>query len=78
MIPREKIMGTYKTETTLTKDGMIVLNNVPFHAGDRVEVILVPAIAATTPQTDFPLRGKVLEYRDPTEPVAEADWEAIR
>ncbi len=26
----------------------------------------------------YPLRGTPVEYRDPTEPVAEADWETPR
>ncbi len=26
----------------------------------------------------YPLRGRVVRYERPTEPVAEADWEALR
>lgn len=26
----------------------------------------------------YPLRGSVVRYEQPTEPVAEADWEALR
>ena len=28
--------------------------------------------------TRYPLRGTAAEYRDPTEPVAESDWEALK
>ena len=28
--------------------------------------------------TPSPLRGKVIEYLDPTEPVAEEDWELLK
>jgi len=26
----------------------------------------------------YPLRGTPVEYRDPTEPVAESEWEALK
>jgi hypothetical protein len=29
-------------------------------------------------QVRYPLRGCVLRYEQPTEPVAESDWEALR
>jgi hypothetical protein len=29
-------------------------------------------------QARYPLRGSVLRYEQPTEPVAEVDWEALR
>ena len=29
-------------------------------------------------QVRYPLRGSVIRYEQPTEPVAEADWEALR
>jgi len=38
--------------------------------------------AQTTPngaqQVRYPLRGSVVRYNQPTEPVAEGDWEALR
>jgi hypothetical protein len=29
-------------------------------------------------QSHYPLRGSVVRYEQPTEPVAEGDWEAVR
>jgi hypothetical protein len=71
-------MNAHKIETALTEDGTLVLKGLPFHAGDVVEVII---LQPQTPQHQiksletqntnlYPLRGKVIRYDDPTEPVA--------
>ena len=39
------------------------------------ETIYLPDEAAE-PADQFPLRGSVIKYEDPVEPVAEEDWEA--
>jgi len=69
------MMSAFKLDATLTKDGMLTLSDLPFHAGDSVEVIIVPR-AIEFPSNGYPLRGKVRHYERPTEPVAEDDWEA--
>ncbi|MCA2658717.1 MAG: hypothetical protein IM496_09405 [Microcystis sp. M049S2] len=33
-------MNTYKIQTVLTEDGTVLLKELPFHAGDAVEVII--------------------------------------
>ena len=67
-----------KIETSLTEDGTLVLKGLPFYAGDVVEVIILQPQTAQhqiksleTQNTNlYPLRGKVIRYDDPTEPVA--------
>jgi hypothetical protein len=79
-------MNAHKIETSLTEDGTLVLKGLPFHAGDVVEVIILqPQIAQhqikslETQNTNlYPLRGKVIHYDDPTEPVALEDWEYLQ
>lgn len=79
-------MNAHKIETVLTEDGTLTLQELPFHAGDAVEVIIretkTPQHKTTpTPQSDtnlYPLRGKVYRYDDPTEPVALEDWEFLQ
>jgi hypothetical protein len=66
----------HRIEAVLAEDGKLLLDKLPFRAGQAVEVIVLPA-ARPTP-TDHPLRGTVLRYDDPTAPVAEADWSALR
>lgn len=69
-------METFRVDTTLTKDGTLTLSDLPFQAGDSVEVIIVPRTAASDVQNRHSLRGKVIQYENPTEPVAQEDWEA--
>ena len=72
-------MEAYRTEVTIAEDGTLTLRALPFHAGERVEVIVL----ATTKQNDdrnrYPLRGLgPYRYERPTDPVAEDDWEALQ
>ncbi len=71
-------MEPYKVETTMTDDGVLTLQGLPFMAGEAVEVIVVPLPAAKSPQDNDPLRGHVVKYDEPYEPVASDDWEAAR
>ncbi|MBS3030357.1 MAG: hypothetical protein HCA25_25870 [Dolichospermum sp. DET50] len=71
-------MNAHKIETALTEDGTLLLQGLPFHAGDVMEVIILQPQSAQhqiksleTQNTNlYPLRGKVIRYDDPTEPVA--------
>jgi hypothetical protein len=67
----------HRIETVLAEDGKLSLDNLPFRAGQTVEVIVLPTVRTATPP-DHPLRGTVLRYDRPTEPVAEPDWDALR
>ncbi|HEY9779035.1 MAG TPA: hypothetical protein V6D09_02690 [Leptolyngbyaceae cyanobacterium] len=77
-------MNAHKIETVLNEDGTLTLRGLPFRAGDAVEVIVLesrtPQHEAPTPSSDsnlYPLRGTVIRYDDPTEPVALEDWEVL-
>jgi len=71
-------MDTFRLDTILTQDGTLTLSDLPFQAGDSVEVIIVPRTAASDVQNGYSLRGKVIQYDNPTDPVAQEDWEALR
>jgi hypothetical protein len=71
-------MSTFRLDTTLIQDGTLTLSDLPFQAGDLVEVIIVPRKSASALQNGYPLTGKVIRYDNPTEPVAQQDWEALR
>ena len=71
-------MGTFRLDTTLTQDGILTLSGLPFQAGDSVEIIIVPRASVSDARNEYPLRGKVIQYDNPTEPVAQNDWEAVR
>ena len=65
----------HRVETTLTQDGTLTLDHLPFQAGDSVEVRSQAAVPS--PQDRYPLRGTPVQYKRPFEPaVAEDEWEA--
>ena len=66
----------HRIEAVLAEDGKLALDNLPFRAGQVVEVIVMPA--ARPAAIGHPLRGTVLRYDQPTAPVAEADWGALQ
>jgi len=65
----------YRIEKVLAEDGKLSLDRLPFRAGQMVEVILFP-VPSPAP-LDHPLRGTVIRYDRPTDPVAEADWDVL-
>ncbi len=71
-------MCTFRVDATLTKDGTLTLSDLPFHAGDSVEIIIVSRTASSAAPNGYSLRGKVIQYDNPTEPVAQEDWEALQ
>jgi hypothetical protein len=70
-------MSTHHVETKLTEDGKLTLNDLPFHAGEAVEVVVMSRPSKLATIDRYPLRGKPIQYIEPTEPVAEEDWEAL-
>ena len=69
-------MQAHRAETTLSEDGVITLRDIPFLRGESVEVIVLPFSAAAASGSRYPLRGTPVTLLSPTEPVADADWEA--
>lgn len=69
-------MSAHHVEITLSQDGKLMLDELPFRAGDTVEVIILAHPKRNGRK--YSLRGKPFEYVDPTDPVALDDWEAIQ
>jgi len=69
----------YRLEATVSKDGMVTVASLPFKAGQRVEIIILPVVEPRAGQGHERLRGMVERYDDPFEPAAHPDdWEANR
>ncbi len=68
----------HRIEAVLSEDGKLSLDRLPFRAGQAVEVIVLPSAHPPAPAGDHPLKGSVLRYDDPTDPIAVDDWEALR
>jgi hypothetical protein len=62
----------HRIEVVLAEDGKLLLDHLPFRAGQAVEVIILPAKGPIPPGQA--LQGTVLRYDRPTDPVAEGDW----
>ncbi len=67
----------FRIEVTLTEDGKLSLDHLPFRAGQVVEVIVLTVPDEGSPAA-HPLRGSVLRFDRPTDPVADTDWDALR
>ena len=70
-------MHAHRIETTVTEDGRLSLDGLPFKKGERVEVIVLDAVTRK-PQSDYPLRGQPVRYERPFDAVAPDDWDANR
>lgn len=72
-------MEAYRTEATVAQDGTLTLESLPFHAGERVEVIVLASTATKLNDDRYPLRGLTpYRYDRPTDPVGDEDWEALQ
>lgn len=71
------MITAHRIEVVLSEDGRLSLANLPFRAGEAVEVTIRSAFGPKG-TTERPLRGMVLHYDQPAAPVAESDWEATQ
>ena len=70
-------MSEYRVEAVLTEDRTLTIKDLPFQAGDAVEVIVLPRSKSPVRRDLYPLHGTPIQYDRPEEPVAEEDWEGI-
>lgn len=71
-------MQAMRLETTVGKDGTILLSGLPWRAGESVEVIVLPQPECKPTNPERPFEGVPLRYERPFDPVGEDDWEAIQ
>jgi hypothetical protein len=71
-------MEAYRIEKRVIRNGVLELDALPFKEGDLVEVIVLGRNKKVRQSTSSPLQGKVIQYIDPTEPVAQEDWELLK
>ena len=65
-------------ETTVGEHGELVLEGLPFEPGQPVDVLVVSKAVGSTTAGGRSLQGSVLEFREPLEPVASEDWDALQ
>lgn len=66
-------MQAHRIETKVLPNGKIVLENLPFEKGENVEIIVLETKTKTKSEQKS-LRGTLLKYEQPFEPVAAEDW----
>jgi len=71
-------MNAHRVETTINQDGTLTLKDIPFQAGDEVEVIILERLPKPNGDNPYPLRGQPVQYDAPTEPVAETEWSVLQ
>jgi hypothetical protein len=71
-------MVAHRIEATINQNKTLTLENLPFHSGEQVEVIILSRPRRESGQDRYPLRGTKIQYTHPTEPVAQDDWEVSR
>ena len=73
-------MKAHRIETKLTKNGTLIIEDLPFQAGEAVEIIILESHTHPQEANLYPLRGKQpYRYDDPFEPaVPLEDWEVLQ
>ncbi len=71
-------MLAHRFEATVGHNRTLTLENLPFHSGEQVEIIILSRPHQASQQTGYPLRGTVIQYVEPMEPVAQNDWEVTQ
>lgn len=66
-------MEAYRTNAVVHDDGTVVIDNLPFRKGQKLEVILLEE--AHEIRSSYALRGTPVRYGGPIEGVAEDEWE---
>ena len=67
-------MQTHREEAVVRGDGSLLIDHIPFKAGERVEVILIASPRESAPASKYPWRGKPYRYDNPTDPIGVQDW----
>jgi hypothetical protein len=84
-----KTVEMHETEAVIAPTGSIRIDDLPFATGDRVRVFVMletgiggrrhsPEELRRSADLRRGLKGTVIEYIDPTEPVGADDWEAMQ
>lgn len=72
-------MKAHRVEVTLTENGALNLKDLPFRAGESVEIIILENQSFQQQSNSRNLRGTVIQYEQPFESaIAPEDWEALQ
>lgn len=66
-------MKTYRISAIVEEDGTVTIENLPFHSGEKLDVVLCSRDGDEDLTEAYPLRGEVVRYQNPFGSVAEDD-----
>ena len=68
-------MDAYRTNAVVHEDGTVIISNLPFRKGQKLEIVLVEQTEARGGAASHALRGEPVKYIDPFDSVASDEWE---
>lgn len=68
-------MQVYRVETVIPENGIVQLQALPFERGVKVEIIVLGPEKSFVTDRPNPLKGTVLKYDAPFEPVCQCSLE---
>ena len=71
-------MQVHRMEVEISNNRSLMINELPFHPGDKVEIIIRSCTVNQESNERYPLRGKPVRYIDPFDSVAENDWDVLK
>lgn len=72
-------MKAHRVEVTLTENSALNLEDLPFRAGESVEIIILENQSSQKKVNSHSLKGTVIQYEQPFEPaVTLEDWKALQ
>ena len=78
LFKEEKIMNVHRVEAVVGSDKTLTLKDLPFNEGEEIEVIVLGRKNGGKNKKASSLRGTLLKYEEPFEPVAEENWEVLK
>ena len=70
-------MQAHYAKAVVAESGSVTVGQLPFAAGESVEVVIFPERRPVSVEDRCPLRGKPFQFAAPTAPVAKSDWEGL-
>lgn len=71
-------MQVHRMEVEISNNRSLMIKGLPFHPGDKVEIIIRSRTVNQESSERYPLRGKPVRYIDPFDSVAENDWDVLK
>jgi hypothetical protein len=72
------MMLAHRLEATVSHNRTLTLENLPFHSGEQVEIIILSRSDKVPQQSRNSLQGTVIQYIEPMEPIDQNDWEVAQ